>query len=122
MTSRDDLRNQREPTRELRPDASNNLLNQRGEKTDALGGTQERRQFAELSKDELDDIPVLEPGAHLEQGRVYLDLRDLEAGPFVAIGSEEVRDDDRIVAKRDADYETWNRLAGDREPRTLKPA
>lgn len=122
MTSRDDLRNQREPTRELRPDASNNLLNQRGEKNDALGGTEARRQFAEMTKDELDRIPVLEPGTHLEQGRVYLDLRDLEAGPFVAIGSEEVGGSDRMVAKRDVDYETWNRLAGDREPRILRPA
>lgn len=120
--SRDDLRNEREPSPELRPDASNNRLTARGDKYDAGGGSETRRQFAELTKDEIDRIPVLEPGAQLEQGSVYVDLDDLDAGPFVALGSEEVVEGDRLVAKRDTDYETWNRLAGDREPRVLRPA
>ena len=120
-TSRDDLRNQQESAPELRPDASNRALTARGEKYDAGGGSETRRQFVELTKDEIDRISVLLPGATLEQGSVYLDLDDLEAGPFVALGSEGVTDGDRIVAKRDVDYETWNRLADDREPRVLKP-
>jgi hypothetical protein len=45
----------------------------------------------------------------------------VEAGPFVALGSEVIDDRDRIVAKRDLDHEIWNRLAGDPTPRNLKP-
>jgi hypothetical protein len=81
-----------------------------------------RRQFPELTKDEIARIAVLEPGARLEQGSVYLDLADVEAGPFVALGSESIVEGDRIVAKRDLDHEIWNRLAGDRTPRILRPA
>ena len=120
MTDRHDLRSQNEPAPELRPNPSNELLSERGDKT-AAGDPETRRQFPGMTKDEIDRIPVLQPGARLEQGSVYLDLADLEAGPFVALGSESVTDDDRLVAKRDTDYETWNRLAGGREPRTLTP-
>jgi len=93
----------------------------RGEKYDAGGDAETRRQFAELTKDEIDRIPVLRPGATLEQGSVYLDLDDLESGPFVALGSEVVNEGDRLVAKRDTDHEMWNRLGGKREPRVLRP-
>jgi len=121
--SRNDIRNRREHSPELRPEASNNELADRGDKYQPGGADpQTRRQFVELTKDEIDRIPVLEPGAHLEQGSIYLDLDDIEAGPFQALGSEKVTADDRIVAKRDADYEIWNRLAGDAAPRVLKPA
>ena len=119
---RNDLRYEREPLPELRPTPSNKELAARGEKYDPGGDGRTRRQFAELTKGEVARIPVLQPGAQLEQGSVYLDLDDIEAGPFVALGSEEVREGDRIVSKRDADYEIWNRLAGHREPRILRPA
>jgi hypothetical protein len=119
---RDELRRQREPLPELRPAPSNKELAARGEKYDAGGDGKTRRQFAELTKDEVARIPVLQPGAQLEQGSVYLDLDDIEAGPFVALGSEDVTEGDRIVSKRDADYEIWKRLAGSRQPRTLRPA
>lgn len=78
-------------------------------------------ELPDLTDDELRRIPVLEPGSRLEQGSVYLDLDDLEAGPFRAIGSREVRSGQRYVPKRDADYEIWNRLTGDREPRDERP-
>lgn len=74
-----------------------------------------------MTRDEVDRIPLLQPGAHLEQGSVYLDLDDIEAGPFVAVGHERVHEDDRLVAKRDADDESWDRLAGKRQPRVLRP-
>ena len=119
---RDDLRNRQESHAELRPGASNNELLARGEKYES-GGTdpETRRQFADMTKDEIDRIPVLAAGARLDQGSVYLDLDDLDAGPFVALGSEAVTEGDRFVSKRDTDYEMWNRLAGDREPRRLTP-
>ncbi len=38
------------------------------------------------------------------------------------MGGHEATDDDRFVAKRDTDYELWNRLAGDdREPAIERP-
>ncbi len=117
---RNDLQNRREPSAELRPDASSNELLARGAKSRA-GDPETRRQLAAMTKDEVARVPVLEPGARLEQGSVYLDLDDVEAGPFVALGSEVIDDRDRIVAKRDLDHEIWNRLAGDRTPRNLKP-
>jgi hypothetical protein len=64
---------------------------------------------------------VLEEGARLEQGGVYVDLADLEAGPFKAIGGQEADTRTRYVAKRDTDHELWNELAGDREPRVERP-
>ena len=65
-----------------------------------------------LGADELARLTVLAPGVRLEQGGTYLGLDDLARGPFKAIGSQVVGDGDRYVAKRDVDYELWNRLVG----------
>jgi hypothetical protein len=120
MTHHDDLRADQEPMPELRPAASNAHLT-RQEEGLTTSDPETRRAFPELSKDELDRLIVLRPGARLEQGSVYVDLDDLDAGPFVALGSEEVSEGDRIRSKRDTDYEMWNRIVGDREPRRLRP-
>jgi len=63
-----------------------------------------------LGNDELARIPVLEYGARLEQGGVYINLNDLRRVPFKAIGGQQAGKGDRYVAKRDVDYELWNRL------------
>lgn len=79
-------------------------------------------RFPELTSDELARLPVLEPGTRLEQGGTYVDLNRLDGGPFKALGSHEAKKGDRYVAKRDADYELWNRLVGeDREPEIERP-
>jgi hypothetical protein len=65
----------------------------------------------DLRKDELGQLQVLSPGAHLEQGGVYIDLDDLARGEFTAASAQEVVDG-RYVAKRDTDHELWNRLLG----------
>ena len=70
-------------------------------------------QFPELTSDELARLPVLEPGTRLEQGGTYVDLNRLGEGPFKALGGHEATGRDRLVAKRDTDYEMWNRLVGD---------
>ena len=62
---------------------------------------------------ELDRLPVLEEGVRLEQGGVYVDLRDRSRRPFKALGGEAAERPHLYVAKRDVDYETWNRLSGD---------
>jgi hypothetical protein len=74
-------------------------------------GLQDR--VPELSNDELSRLQVLEPGTRLEQGGTYIDLNRLSEGPFKALGGHEATKRDRYVAKRDTDYELWNRLAGD---------
>ena len=77
----------------------------------------------ELADDELGRLTVLEAGTALEQGGTYLDLNDLARGPFKAIGGQAAGPGNRYVAKRDTDYELWNRLAGQhREPDVERPA
>ena len=80
-------------------------------------------QLAMLSGEELARLTVLEPGTRLEQGGVYVDLNDLARGPFKAIGGEEAGPQNRYVAKRETDYELWNRLVGQhREAEVERPA
>jgi len=78
--------------------------------------------LSSFTNDELARVSVLEPGARLEQGGVYVDLNRLDDGPFQALGGHEATKTDRYVAKRDTDYELWNRLVGeDREPEIERP-
>jgi len=93
------------------------------ESTSAAGDKALHQRLRMLDNDELARIPVLQSGARLEQGGTYLDLGDLERGPFKAIGGQEAGRGNRYVAKRDLDYELWNRLVGqDREPEVERPA
>lgn len=71
-----------------------------------------RQKLAALDGEELARLAVLDVGTRLDQGSTYVDLNDLGAGPFKAIGSQETGPDNRYVAKRDTDYELWNRLVG----------
>ncbi len=65
-----------------------------------------------FTNDELVRLPVVERGVRLDQGGTYIDLNDLERGPFKALASQVAERHNRYVAKRDVDYELWNRLAG----------
>jgi hypothetical protein len=88
------------------------------------GDTDKRvgRLLSNLTDDMLARLSILEPGTPLEQGGVYLDLNDLERGPFKAIGGQEVGSKDRIIAKKMTDYELWNEIAGrDDEARIERP-
>ena len=80
-----------------------------------------RNRLTQLDAGDLARLAVLEPGVLLEQGSTYLDLNDLSRGPFKAIGGQEASPDHRYVAKRDTDYELWNRLAGDRDAEVERP-
>lgn len=81
----------------------------------------EARLGNRLSPDELARLTILEPATRLEQGGTYLDLNDPARGPFKAMGGQEAGRGNRYVAKRDTDYELWNRLAGDREVDVQRP-
>ena len=75
-----------------------------------------------LDSAELSRLSVLKRGTGLEQGGTYIDLNDLTRGPFKAIGGQEAGPDNRYVAKRDTDYELWNRLVGrDTEAEVERP-
>jgi hypothetical protein len=77
----------------------------------------------DLTNDELARLAVLEPGTRLEQGGVYIDLNRLGDGPFQAIGGHEASRANRLISKRDTDYELWNLLAGnDANPEIERPA
>lgn len=79
-------------------------------------------RFRDLTNDELARLSILEPGARLDQGGVYLDLNRLREGPFQALGGHEATAANRYIAKRDTDYELWNRLVGeDREAEIERP-
>jgi hypothetical protein len=65
-----------------------------------------------LDRDELDRIPIIETGTALKQGGTNVDLNDPERQPFTAIGGHTAGPEQRVVAKRDADHEIWNRLVG----------
>jgi hypothetical protein len=78
-------------------------------------------QLPGLTAEELGRLPILEAGVRLEQGATYLDLDDRGRGPFKAIGVKETGRGSHIVAKKDVDYELWNRLVGnEREPEVVR--
>jgi len=79
-------------------------------------------QLGDLTNDELARLSVLETGTRLEQGSAYLDLNRMDDGPFKALGGHEAGRGERLIAKRDTDYELWNRLVGeDRDPEIERP-
>jgi hypothetical protein len=79
-------------------------------------------QLSQLTDDELGRLSVVEPGTQLPQGSVFLDLNDLKAGPFKAIGGQEAEKGQKLIAKGETDYELWNRLAGrDDDPTIERP-
>ena len=62
--------------------------------------------------DELRQITIVAPGQRLEQGAVYLDLRDPERREFRAMGGTTAEPNNLYVAKSGTDYPLWNRLIG----------
>jgi hypothetical protein len=64
---------------------------------------------------DLSRLSVLDYGTQLQQGSVYLDLNDMDRGPFKAIGGDEAGPANRYIAKSETDYEMWNRLVGQNE-------
>lgn len=80
-------------------------------------------QLGELSADERGRLAIIEPGVRLDQGGTYLDLNDRARGPFTALGNQEAGPGHRYVAKKDLDYEIWNRLTGqERGPESARAA
>jgi hypothetical protein len=92
------------------------------ESTPAADDKELAAELEGLDGEELTRLSVLAAGVRLDQGGTYVNLNDLGKGPFKAMGSQEASPDDRFVAKRDTDYELWNRLVGQgREPEIERP-
>jgi hypothetical protein len=70
------------------------------------------RQLVDWTDDELKQIPLMPPGARLEQGATYVDLRDPARREFTATGDMQVPADGLYVPKSEVDFRTWNRLLG----------
>jgi len=66
--------------------------------------------------DELRRIPILPEGARLEEGAIYLDLRDPARCPFKATGGMTAGPHHYYVPKARVEYPMWNRLIGVLEP------
>ena len=78
-------------------------------------------RLPQLTNDELARLPVLDPDTQLERGSVYLDLNQLDKGPFKALARPASRNE-RLIAKQQTDHILWNRLAGeDAEPAVERP-
>ncbi|MDQ2754004.1 MAG: hypothetical protein M3R71_00465 [Actinomycetota bacterium] len=71
-----------------------------------------RGQLPDLDGNDLKRLSILTVGTRLDQGSTYADLDDLARGPFKAMGDHVVASDERYIAKRDTDYEMWDRVVG----------
>jgi hypothetical protein len=69
-----------------------------------------RGKLADLTDDELKNIPIVPVGSRLEQGAKYIDLAHLEQDEFVATAGMVADADHYYVAKKATGYLLWNRL------------
>jgi hypothetical protein len=97
-----------------RLDPSSAAEAQRGSRTlGAEPGSEDKvlyERFADLTPTDLDRLALIPAGTELEQGAVYFDLDNPDRGPFKAIGGDAAGSGTRLIAKRETDYEIWNRL------------
>lgn len=80
------------------------------------------RRLTRLTRDELRRINLLPAGTHLQAGETYLDLRQLDAGEFVAGMERTVEPDEEIVAKHELDYQMGDYLSGQADSSTEESA
>lgn len=85
-----------------------------------LPGARDRIQ--DLSKDELEQLPVLPEGSRLEQGATYVDLRDPDRREFTATAGMVAGPDHWYVPKNKVGYQLWNRVIGVTNPERLGEA
>ncbi|HUS15068.1 MAG TPA: hypothetical protein VM536_08640 [Chloroflexia bacterium] len=74
------------------------------------------------SADELKQITVLPEGSRLDQGAVYIDLREQHPREIRARGDMEAGSHNWYVPKTGVDYQLWNRLIGVDNPERLGTA
>jgi hypothetical protein len=73
------------------------------------------RQLADdFTDDELKQIPVIPVGQPLQQGAVYVDLRDGRRKEITAIGDMSATSSNWYIPKSEVPYSLWNRLVARR--------
>ena len=72
--------------------------------------------------EDLKQIPVLPAGTRLEQGAVYINLRQPQPAEMMARGDLVAGDGDWYVPKSGVPYWLWNRLIGISNPERLDTA
>jgi hypothetical protein len=77
------------------------------------------RYLRDFSDSELKQIPILPPGARLEQGATYIDLAHRQPRGFTATGDMTVGAYSYLVPKSAVDYQLWNRLIGVETPERI---
>jgi hypothetical protein len=87
-------------------DAQGNLISQ---------GEEQVRQPREapLIGDDFAHMPYLKVGTELSTDETYLDLNDIDRGPFTPPDARTVERGDRLVAKGNLDPELWSKLTGE---------
>jgi hypothetical protein len=74
------------------------------------------RKLADFTHDELEEIPVIEPGSRLRPRAVYVDLADPSRRAFTATDDAVAGADSLCVAKASVARGFWNRLVRVPEP------
>jgi hypothetical protein len=64
----------------------------------------------DFNMDELKELRVLQYGARLKQGAVYVDLNDPERRELTIEGEQIAERDQLLVPKAETPYQLWNRL------------
>jgi hypothetical protein len=70
----------------------------------------------QFTDDELKQIPLIPDGQPLQQGAVYIDLRDGRRKEFTAIGDMSATSSNWYIPKSEVHYSLWNRLIGVTNP------
>jgi hypothetical protein len=68
------------------------------------------REFSDLILDNIERLPVIEPGSHLKPGAVYLDLLDPQRAELRAKDGDIARSRSLYVAKSNVARTLWNQL------------
>jgi hypothetical protein len=101
---------------DLHPTAAEARPHTEGRSRTAYDLKDAHRLLEGITDDGLQQIPVLWDGTRLEQGGVYIDLRDPQRREFKATGDMVAGPDNWYVAKHTVDYELWNALTGVEDP------
>lgn len=103
--------------RDLNPEpmAGMNVANEGSDTTQGTPASEVkdlRNALPNIPDAHLKNIPIIDEGTRLEQGKKYIDLNKLDEGEFTGMAYHEATPGSRFVAKDAVDYDTWNRLRG----------
>ena len=98
--------------RAMREHPANQNLDQRSHTVRASDIPELRSILGDFTPSELRQIQVLRPGARLQQGATYIDLRQPNRRPFTATGHEIAGNNTWLVARSELPFQYWKWLLG----------